>query len=79
MACCEKLKQWRAAVKKWRKAGKPKRHEYRIKWIFDYHCERCDHRCKKKCLVCGCKVHPTRRNRFNKIAMATEHCPEDKW
>jgi hypothetical protein len=54
----------------------PKRVWNYVKAIF---CEPCTHRETQRsiCLLCGCRVSATASPAMNKIAMATESCPDD--
>jgi len=77
----KQLKTYKRALKKWFKADKITRTNKEIKRLFETHCEPCDDYDSKKhrCRFCGCKVKPTGIAIFNKIKMATEHCPKGLW
>ena len=69
------------ALSRWIKAGRPVRDEAEIKRIFETCCEPCeDYDVKSSaCRHCGCRVNLMKAAPMNKIAMATEECPLDKW
>ena len=67
---------------KWELAGKPMRSEERIREIFHQICKPCPHFGGDHCKVCGCYLREDlTKPKFNKIAWATTHCPDDppKW
>lgn len=68
---------YRLAVTRWIKAGRPKRTDDEIKIIHEKHCKKCDWYDKKssRCKGCGCRVVPKGLALTNKLKMATEHCP----
>jgi hypothetical protein len=69
------------ALSRWIKAGRPVRSEEEIKQIFKTFCEPCEAYDSKNssCCHCGCRVNRMRAAPLNKIAMATEECPLEKW
>lgn len=69
---------YRGAVKRWIKAGRPKRTDEEIKEIYERHCEQCNWFDKEsnRCKGCGCRVVMKGLAIFNKLRMATEHCPK---
>ena len=69
------------ALYRWVKARRPLRSEAEIKWIFETHCKPCEAYDTKGslCSHCGCRVNLMKTAPLNKIAMATEECPLDKW
>jgi len=69
------------ALSRWIKAGRPVRSEEEITRIFETFCEPCEARDAESssCRYCGCRVNLTQSAMMNKIAMATEECPVDKW
>lgn len=77
------IKRYMDAHTKWVKAGKPLRSSQEIKDIYAI-CENCQHFRKdlfgSRCGICNCRLHDTRKQ-LNKIAMATESCPDTppKW
>lgn len=75
------LISWKEAIRKWREAGKPKRSDEEVKAILETHCKGCSwyDADKRRCKGCGCKVTDGGVAVFNKIRMATEHCPRDFW
>lgn len=69
------------ALSRWIKAGRPARSEDEIFGIFTAYCEECEHfeHDYGRCEICGCHVGTVQSPLLNKIAMATERCPEEKW
>ena len=67
------------ALSRWIKAGRPVREEVEIKRIFETCCEPCEAYDGSVCRHCGCRVNLAKAATLNKIAMATEKCPEGKW
>ena len=69
------------ALSRWIKAGRPVRDEEEIERIFETFCKPCDgyDESSSSCLHCGCRVNFMTAAMLNKIAMATEECPLDKW
>jgi hypothetical protein len=76
------LWSFKEALIKWNKAGRPTRTQEEVEHI---HREFCAVPCEwydeeaKRCRGCGCKVTTGSIAIFNKVKMATEHCPKDKW
>ena len=70
------------ATAKWFKAGMPVRTNEEIDKIFKTICVPCRYYTgtedKGRCLYCGCSLQ-RRSGLVNKIKMATESCPKDKW
>jgi hypothetical protein len=81
-AISSQLWSFKEALIKWNKAGRPTRTQEEVKHI---HREFCAMPCEwydegaGRCRGCGCKVTTGSIAVFNKIKMATEHCPKDKW
>ena len=73
------LLSWKEAVRKWRAAGKPKRTDEEVSEILETHCKKCSwyDPDKRRCKGCGCRVTEGGVAVFNKIRMATAHCPRD--
>jgi len=67
------------ALSRWIKAGRPVRSEEEIKRIFEICCEPCEGYAEGTCRHCGCRVNLMAAATLNKIAMATEECPLEKW
>ncbi len=69
------------ALSRWIKAGRPARSENEILGIFTTYCQECDSLDREygRCTVCGCHVGLRAAPLLNKIAMATEHCPVERW
>jgi hypothetical protein len=72
-----------SARRKWVAAGKPQRSPEQIAEIFDTICTPCEHfrptgDGKGTCDKCGCRLK-RQGGLLNKILMATESCPIDKW
>jgi hypothetical protein len=73
------LNNYRLAVTRWIKAGRPKRTDEEINNIYENHCKKCDWYDAKssRCKGCGCRVVPKGLALVNKLKMATEHCPRE--
>ena len=73
--------RYKEAVKRWIKKGRPVRTKEEVDHILEEHCKKCDWYDpeKKTCGDCGCKVTNSGVAVLNKIKMATESCPRDKW
>ena len=69
------------AVVEWTAAGRPERSEEEVKQIFQQFCEPCKSfdPGKNICQRCGCRVASDGFAIFNKIKMATQHCPRNLW
>ena len=77
----QKIGTYTRALSRWIKAGRPVPEESEILRIFTEYCETCeaiDER-SSACGHCGCRVNTSQVAPLNKIAMATEHCPLEKW
>jgi hypothetical protein len=76
---------YKEALIRWNKAGRPTRTQEEVEAIHNTHCNPPDGRCEwydpkqKRCRGCGCKVTVSSIALVNKIKMATEHCPKEKW
>ena len=76
----EKTKQWLDAVKRWTLAGFPVRTIEEVEDIYNNKCLVCEEISKGgSCKKCGCKVSKSKIALINKIRMATEKCPIEKW
>jgi len=71
------LVNYYGAVRDWIKAGRPKRTDEQVKYIFETYCSGCKKYDKKthSCKVCGCSVNQDSKGLANKLRMATEACP----
>ena len=69
------------ALYRWIKTGRPVREEDEIKRIFETCCKPCEayEANSSVCSYCGCRVNLVKAAPLNKIAMATEECPLEKW
>ena len=69
------------ALYRWIKAGRPVRSEEEIERIFETFCVPCEayEVESSSCQHCGCRVNRLQAAALNKIAMATEECPLEKW
>lgn len=77
----QKIFRYTRALSRWIKAGRPVREVLEIVLIFETHCQVCealDER-SSSCGHCGCRVNISHIAPLNKIAMATEQCPLEKW
>lgn len=90
----QRLKNYIEALRRWSKAGYPTRTTEEAQAIFEKHCLMCDQYSKEKriCLHvdCGChisgqyqkpqtRMKNIRRAMSDKLLMATESCPLNKW
>lgn len=75
------LWSYKEALVRWKKAGYPVRSDAEVKRILETHCKPCSwyDKDKKRCKGCGCRVSTGSIAVFNKIKMATEHCPKEEW
>lgn len=75
------LHNYKEALIKWNKAGRPTRTAEEVEHIHKTHCSRCDWYDpeQKRCRGCGCKVTVGSIAIFNKLKMATEHCPKEQF
>lgn len=77
------LWMYKEALLRWQKAGRPTRTDEEVDKILEDHCneKKCDWYDpeKKRCRGCGCKVTDSGFAVVNKIRMATEHCPKERW
>lgn len=73
------VNNYRLAITRWIKAGRPKRSDEDIKIIYEKYCKQCNWYDKKskRCKGCGCRVVPKGLALTNKLKMATEHCPKN--
>jgi len=72
---------YKDALVRWKKAGYPVRSDAEVAKIHETKCKPCswyDPK-KKRCKGCGCRVSVGSVAVFNKIKMATEHCPKELW
>jgi hypothetical protein len=72
---------YKEALLRWNRAGRPVRSAEEVDNILATHCMKCDwyDTEAKRCKGCGCKVTTSSVAVFNKIKMATEHCPKELW
>ena len=76
-----KVIHYTRALSRWIKAGRPIRKESEIIDFFRNDCRPCTDYDQEtsSCHHCGCRVNESIIAPLNKIAMATEHCPLEKW
>ncbi len=69
------------AVAEWLAAGQPERSDEEVQRIYKEQCEPCSWRKRRTdiCRGCGCRVAAYGMAVLNKIKMATQHCPREKW
>ena len=69
------------AVAEWIAAGRPERGDEEVQRIYKEYCEKCSWRKRRTnvCRGCGCRVVAYGMAVVNKIKMATQHCPREKW
>jgi hypothetical protein len=74
-----RIPTWAEAVAEWIVAGRPVRHDAEIQNIYKVFCTTCPLFHKDSCRGCDCNVRSEGWAIFNKIKMATEHCPRGYW
>lgn len=67
------------ALRWWAASGFPVRSRLEVDRIDRDFCRRCEDYLKGRCKECGCQVNARGFAVVNKIKMATEHCPKEKW
>lgn len=69
------------AVTGWVAAGRPERSDEETRRIFQEYCSTCNWYDKERhiCRGCGCRASEGGSAVFNKIRMATQHCPRRLW
>ena len=75
---------WTEAALRWVAAGRPERSDEEVQCILETFCagtSPCDwyDAARQVCRGCGCNVTSGGHAIFNKIRMATEHCPRNLW
>lgn len=70
---------YKEALRKWNAAGRPNRSQEEVDEIVENHCKGCSWFENNRCRGCGCRVTSGSFAVFNKVKMATEHCPRDFW
>ena len=72
---------YKEALSRWIKAGRPTRSQEEVDRIHKDVCTPCEwyDKEKKRCRGCGCKVTTSALAVTNKLKMATEHCPKEKF
>jgi len=75
----EDVEHYAEAIRRWVIAGRPTRTQAEVKTIYAEHCEPCDDHIDGRCKKCRCCVNVSRIALVNKIKMASEHCPDEKW
>jgi hypothetical protein len=78
----EDAKHWLAAIRKWRKAGKPVRSSARVKQILEAHCKPCKHYATEwggRCRLCRCCVNASKMAQFNRLRMANLGCDDGRF
>ncbi len=76
----ERVVNYAAAWTRWALRGMPTRDENQIRELLSI-CIQCDQYDAQgeACNACGCCTNKRTQGWANKIAMATEHCPLQKW
>jgi hypothetical protein len=67
------------ALARWTLAGFPVRDPAEVERIERELCRPCAHYVAGRCAECGCRVNQSSLAVANKIAMATERCPKERW
>ena len=72
------IKHFAMALARWTMAGMPTREQAEVEQL-EALCRECEHCRNGRCTKCGCCVSKSRVAWRNKIKMATESCPIEKW
>jgi hypothetical protein len=77
----KRTKTWAMAVTDWKLQGSPERSDAEVARIHEAYCVPCSwyDPAKQVCKGCGCRVTRNNVAIFNKIKMATQHCPRRLW
>jgi len=72
---------YKEALIRWAKAGRPTRSQEEVEHLLNTHCKTCDwfDPEQSRCKGCGCKVSESAIAVINKLKMATESCPKEKF
>lgn len=70
---------YKEALLRWQRAGRPKRSDQEVESLLNTFCKKCDWYDNERCKGCGCAVTSGSVAIFNKLRMATEHCPRELW
>jgi hypothetical protein len=72
---------YKNALVRWQKEGRPTRSDEQVKKLFEKHCQTCNwyDSTKGRCKGCGCVVSLGGLAVTNKLRMATERCPQGKF
>ncbi len=75
-----RISNYAKAVMKWYSEGRPVRTDLEVEHLLEK-CKSCDKYDENRsiCKICGCNVNLSQNALFNKLRMATEHCPIGKW
>jgi len=73
------VKHYAGAVARWAAKGFKLRSPEEVTRIYETCCQPCDQNIDGRCKKCGCNVSKSRFALTNKIKMATETCPLNKW
>ena len=76
-----KILRYARALTRWIKNGREVRSNNDIRELYDNICSRCEDfdAGRGACGICGCRVNTSDNPLVNKLAMATEACPKEKW
>jgi len=79
-----RIQTWTVAVADWKLKGSPERPEEEVQRIYRTFCAATPHcswydPARQMCRGCGCGVADSGHAIFNKIKMATQHCPRKLW
>jgi hypothetical protein len=77
----QRVRRYAGAVARWIAAGRPTRSDEEVARIYEQICTPCRYFqvARSRCRICGCKLGGKPGALRNKIAMATETCPLEKW
>lgn len=78
IAATTKAFRYAEALARWVKAGRPVRSTEEVDRILDI-CQACEYYENETCQKCGCVIRKKPAAFRNKLKMATESCPVEKW
>lgn len=80
-AMMTKILRYARALTRWIKGGRKTRSQAEILELYDKICSRCEEfkTDRGACGICGCRINTSENPLINKLAMASEKCPKEKW
>ncbi len=74
----ETINNFRLALARWIKAGRPVRDNETIEYLYYEVCVPCQYFSDDSCELCGCRLKPSGKT-LNKLAWKSESCPAGRW